>query len=89
MKQRVFDYSFLAIGLLVQVITFWIANRYLTTTNNQTWLSLLSGCLGICSVCLASQGNILTYAFGFAQVGTYMILVIANRLLGQVALNVF
>ena len=89
MKQRVFDYSFLAIGLLVQVITFWIANRYLTTTNHQTWLSLLSGCLGICSVCLASQGNILTYAFGFAQVGTYMILVIANRLLGQVALNVF
>ena len=89
MKQRVFDYSFLAIGLLVQLITFWIANRYLTTTNHQTWLSLLSGCLGICSVCLASQGNILTYAFGFAQVGTYMILVIANRLLGQVALNVF
>ena len=89
MKRRVFDYSFLAIGLLVQVITFWIANRYLTTTNHQPWLSLLSGCLGICSVCLASQGNILTYAFGFAQVGTYMILVIANRLLGQVALNVF
>ena len=48
MKQRVFDYSFLAIGLLVQVITFWIANRYLTTTNHQTWLSLfrMSGLAG-------------------------------------------
>ena len=86
-NQKIFDYTFIAVGLLVQVVTFVITNSL--NPNSLTLLSLVSGCLGICSVCLASQGNILTYVFGFAQVGTYMAIVISQGLFGQIALNSF
>ncbi|MBR6493144.1 MAG: nicotinamide mononucleotide transporter [Paludibacteraceae bacterium] len=89
MREKIFDYSFIAVGLLVQVVTFYITNHLSPLTDQLSYISLLSGCLGICSVCLASQGNILTYAFGFAQVGTYMALVISKGLFGQIVLNSF
>ena len=87
-RRKIFDFTFLTIGLLVQIVTFFIAN-HLSSADQLSWLSLISGCLGICSVCLASQGNILTYAFGFAQVGTYMALVISKGFFGQIVLNGF
>ena len=69
-RSKLFDYSFIAFGLLVQVVTYVVTN-YLTsnplTSNPLTPISLISGCLGVCSVCLAAQGNIWTYAFGFGQ----------------------
>ena len=89
MNRTIFDYCFIAVGLLIQVVTFFITNHLSPITYHLSYISLISGCLGICSVCLASQGNILTYAFGFAQVGTYMALVIANGLFGQIVLNTF
>jgi len=56
---------------------------------HDSWLSLISGCLGICSVCLTAQGNILTFLFGFAQVGTYTYLCIEQRFYGEIAINAY
>ena len=86
-KRRIFDYSFIALGLLVQVVTYYIS---ISTLNAQlSTISLISGCLGVCSVCLASQGNILTYAFGFAQVFTYTYLCWTQRFYGELAINAY
>ena len=79
-RSKWFDYAFLTLGLLIQVVTYLLMPH-------DTWLSLLSGCLGVCSVCLASQGNILTYAFGFAQVVTYTYLCYTQRFYGEMAIN--
>ena len=87
MNRRVFDYSFMACGLLIQVVTFFITNSL--HPNSLTYLSLISGMLGVCSVCLCSQGNILTFAFGFAQVLTYTYLCWTQRFYGEIAINVY
>ena len=87
MKSKLFDYIFIGVGLLVQVVTYYIC---LTTLNYQlSILSLISGCLGVCSVCLASQGNILTFAFGFGQVITYAWLCYTQRFYAEIAINVY
>ncbi len=80
MKGKIFDYSFLGIGLLIQVVTFLLMPSH-------SWLSVVSGCLGVCSVCLTAQRNILTFAFGFAQVLTYTYLCITQRFYGEIAIN--
>ena len=86
-KRKIFDYSFIALGLIVQVVTYYIS---ISTLNAQlSTISLISGCLGVCSVCLASQGNILTYAFGFAQVFTYTYLCWTQRFYGELAINAY
>lgn len=77
-----FDIGFIILGLTIQVVTYWLMPH-------DTWLSLLSGCLGIFSVCLASQGNILTYVFGFAQVITYSYLCYTQRFYGEMAINAY
>lgn len=82
MRNKIFDYSFLGLGLLIQIVTYCLMPH-------DTWLSLLSGCLGVCSVCLASQGNILTFAFGFAQVVTYTYLCWTQRFYAEIAINLY
>ena len=72
---------FLAVGLLLQVATFCIMPS--------SPLSLLSGMLGVCSVVLGAQGNILTFVFGFAQVGTYTYLCCLERFYAEIAMNVY
>ena len=86
-KSKIFDYGFLAFGLLVQVVTYFVS---LSTFHVQhSALSLISGLLGVCSVCLASQGNILTYVFGFGQVITYTYLCSTQRFYGEIAINAY
>ena len=87
MSRRIFDYSFITLGLLVQVVTYFITIHHSPFTLSP--LSLISGCLGVCSVCLASQGNILTFLFGFAQVGTYTYLCWTQRFYGEIAINAY
>ena len=91
MNRKVFDYSFLALGLLIQVVTFLVTNSVsgLTSDSGSGLISLLSGCLGVCSVCLAAQGNILTYVFGFGQVITYTYLCWTQRFYGVIAINAY
>lgn len=87
MKNKLFDYTFIGVGLLVQVVTFYVS--LYTFHLPLSTLSLISGCLGVCSVCLASQGNILTFAFGFAQVITYTWLCYTQRFYGEIAINAY
>ena len=72
---------FLILGLLVQVLTF------LLMPDNP--ISLVSGMLGICSVVLGAQGNILTFVFGFAQVATYTYLCCVERFYAEIAINIY
>ena len=86
-RGKIFDYSFLACGLLIQVVTFAITR---STFNIQlSTISLISGMLGVCSVCLCAQGNILTYVFGFAQVITYSYLCWTQRFYGEMVINAY
>ena len=64
MSLRRTTWIFLILGVLVQVVTFYVL------PDDNPW-SLVSGVLGICSVVLGAQGNILSFVFGFAQVATY------------------
>lgn len=90
-KNKISDSLFLTLGLLIQVVTFYITNTHFPPSLGEQGglLSLLSGCLGICSVCLASQGNIFTYLFGFAQVITYSYLCWTQRFYGEMAINAY
>ena len=72
---------FLATGVLVQVITFCLMPH--------SPGALVSGILGICSVVLGAQGNILTFVFGFAQVVTYTYLCAVERFYAEIAINIY
>ena len=72
---------FLILGLLVQVLTFVLM------PDNP--ISLVSGMLGICSVVLGAQGNILTFVFGFAQVATYTYLCCVEWFYAEIAINIY
>ena len=72
---------FLILGLLVQVLTCVLM------PDNP--ISLVSGMLGICSVVLGAQGNILTFVFGFAQVATYTYLCCIERFYAEIAINIY
>ena len=86
-RSKLFDISFIAFGLLVQVVTYVITNSL--NPNSLTPLSLIAGLLGVCSVCLAAQGNIWTYAFGFGQVLTFTYLCWTQRFYGTIAINAY
>ena len=89
LNSKWFDYSFLSVGLLIQVVTYLITNSLSTFDFRLSTLSLISGCLGVCSVCFTAQGNILMYAFGFAQVGTYTYLCLTQRFYAEIAINIY
>lgn len=80
-RNNLFFWLFLYIGIAVQGITFYLTE--------QTMLSLVCGILGICSVVLCSQGNILTFAFGFAQIITYSIICYTEQLYGTLVINCY
>ncbi len=80
-KKQVSDYAFLATGLAVQVVVYCLSP-------DNPW-SLVSGLLGMCSVVLCSQGNILTFAFGFGQILTYSYLCYLERFYAGLAMNAF
>ena len=81
-RKGIADISFLAIGLLIQVVTYYLMPH-------DSWLSLVSGCLGVCSVCMAAQRKIGTYLFGFGQVLTYTYLCWEQRFYGEVMINAY
>lgn len=81
-RKGIADISFLAIGLLIQVVTYFLMSH-------DSWLSLVSGCLGVCSVCMAAQRKIVTYLFGFGQVLTYTYLCWEQRFYGEVMINAY
>ena len=86
---RWFDYAFMACGLVIQVVTYLVGIQHSAFSSQLSVISLISGCLGVCSVCFASRGNILTYVFGFAQVATYAVLCYQQRFYGELAINAY
>ncbi len=72
---------FLLLGIAIQIVTY-------TLMPDNPW-SLVSGILGICSVVLGAQGNILTFVFGFAQVGTYTYLCCLERFYAEIGMNAY
>lgn len=88
MKTKTFEYGFMACGLLIQVVTYLVTLHSFTPSLLHS-LSFISGCLGVCSVCLSAQGNILNFVFGFAQVGTYTWLCVSQRFYGEIAINAY
>lgn len=80
-KDKIIDWGILIAGLLVQVVV------YVLMPDNP-W-SLVSGLFGMCSVILCSQGNILTFFFGFGQIVTYTYLCYLERFYAGIAMNVF
>jgi len=76
-----FDYIFLALGLVIQFLVFCIAPTQP--------IMIVSGIAGIFSVVLCSQRKISTFAFGFLQVITYLIICYNQRLYGEVGINIF
>ena len=88
-RSKLFDISFITIGLLVQVMTYVITNHLSPLTSHLSPISLLAGLLGVLSVCLAAQGNIWTYAFGFGQVLTFTYLCWTQRFYGTIAINAY
>ena len=80
-REKIIDSTFLATGLLVQVVVYALMP-------DNPW-SLVSGLLGMCSVILCSQGNILTFFFGFGQIITYTYLCYLERFYAGIAMNVF
>lgn len=81
MKLKKFDRAFLLTGWIVQVVVFCLAPAHP--------LSLVSGLLGITSVILCSQGNILTFFFGFGQIITYTYLCWLERFYAGIVMNAF
>ena len=81
MGNKIFIYSFLGLGLLLQVITYIVTQ--------DSFLSLTSGLCGIVSVVLCSRKKMLFYWFGFAQLFTYVALCLQQKLYGEIAENMF
>lgn len=82
MSLRRSTWIFLILGILVQVVTFHVLPE------DNPW-SLVSGLLGICSVVLGAQGNIWSFVFGFAQVGTYTYLCCIEHFYAEIAMNMY
>lgn len=88
-RNKIFEWCFLMLGLLIQVLTYIITYTHLPLDQHLSPLSLISGCLGVCSVCLCAQGRISSFVFGFAQVITYTYICLQARLYGEVAINIY
>ena len=90
LEAKGFAYGFMALGLIVQIVTYFISCQFsIFNFQFSIFISLISGCLGVCSVCLTAQRNILTFVFGFAQVLTYTWLCFAQRFYGEIAINAY
>ncbi len=79
--RTVFDWCFLLTGLLLQIVVFIVAPT--------EPIMIVSGIAGVITVILCSQGKISYYAFGFVQVGTYLVIVCRQHLYGAVGINIF
>lgn len=75
------EWVFLAVGILLQIITYIITKDSL--------LSFISGLSGVISVVYCSQRKVSFYLFGFIQLFTYVALCFSQNLYGEIGENVF
>ena len=85
--RTVFDWGFLALGLLLQTLA--IIYGYITGTPDNL-VSIISSITGVISVVLCAQGKISFYLFAYVQMFTYTFgVAIPNHLWGEAWENLF
>lgn len=81
-----FDWAWLAIGCLVQIIG--VMYGYMTG-NPDGLVSIICAFSGVFSVIFAAQGKISAYVFFYIQVCTYMVIAFQSKLWGEFYENIF
>lgn len=80
-KSKIFDYGFMSLGVLLQVICFMLTNDDI--------LSFICGLSGVINVVLCSQRKMSFYLFAYIQMLTYIIIIYQNQLWGELGENIF
>lgn len=81
-----FDWAWLAIGLLLQIVGTLYG---FAIGNPSNLVSIICAFSGVFSVIFAAQGKISAYAFFYIQVITYMVIAFASGLWGEFFENIF
>lgn len=76
-----FPFIFIWLGIFMQCFVYVVTNTSI--------ISLASGVFGVISVVLCSNRMVMFYVFGFAQLFTYVLLCLEQRLYGEIAENAF
>jgi len=80
-KSKYFDYIFMLLGILIQVIC------YIFTQDSV--LSFICGLSGVINVVLCSQRKLSFYFFAYIQMFTYIIIIFQQHLYGELVENIF
>ena len=80
-KSKYFDYVFMLLGILIQVIC------YIFTQDSV--LSFICGLSGVINVVLCSQRKLSFYFFAYIQMFTYIIIIFQQHLYGELVENIF
>jgi nicotinamide mononucleotide transporter len=80
-KDKIFDYGFMSLGVLLQVICFILTKDDI--------LSFICGLSGVINVVLCSQRKMSFYLFAYIQMFTYIIIIYQNKLWGELGENIF
>ena len=81
LTNKYFDYGFMLLGILLQVICFLITKDDI--------LSFICGLSGVVNVVLCSQRKMSFYLFAYIQMFTYIIIICNNQLWGELGENLF
>lgn len=80
-KLKVFNWSFMLVGILLQVICFILTGDDI--------LSFICGLSGAINVVLCSQKKLSFYFFAYIQMFTYIIIIFQQHLYGELFENIF
>ena len=80
-KDKAFDYGFMSLGIILQVICFLLTNDDI--------LSFICGLSGVINVVLCSQRKMSFYLFAYIQMFTYIVIIYRNLLWGELGENIF
>lgn len=80
-KAKIFDYGFMSLGIILQVICFLFTKDDI--------LSFICGLSGVINVVLCSQRKMSFYIFAYIQMLTYIVIIYKNQLWGELGENVF
>lgn len=80
-KNKYFDYIFMLLGIIIQVVCFIFTGDAV--------LSFICGLSGVINVVLCSQKKLSFYFFAYIQMFTYIIIIFQQHLYGELAENIF
>ena len=80
-KNKYFDYIFILLGIIIQVVCFIFTGDAV--------LSFICGLSGVINVVLCSQKKLSFYFFAYIQMFTYIIIIFQQHLYGELVENIF